>query len=324
MLKDDILKYFIEKRTRATLNELALYFGVSRNACWKSINKLVEEGYEFINDKKHGYEFVDNDKLNADIINNISNRFKCIEVFDSLESTNTYLKYLSSKEDNIVIVSDEQTGGRGRRGKSFTSIKGKGAYFTLFLKDSLNVNDVGFLTICAAVAIRRCLKDIYSINTDIKWLNDIYYNKKKLCGILTEVSVCAEEQTINEIYVGIGINNKHVSDEISSFATSIEEITSSHVNRNELIGNILNYFDVVYQECFTNSKKQSVLEEYIDYQFIIGMEVEVQLRNEVFNAVVHSINEKAELIVIVDNNQVTLNNGTIVLKGGRDENKHTS
>lgn len=320
MLKEDILKYFIENKKKATLNELALFFDVSRNACWKAINKLIEEGYAFDNDKKHGYEFLINNKLNAVAINNVSNRFKCIEVMDSVDSTNTYLKCLNNKVSDIVVVSDEQTAGRGRRGKSFSSLKGYGAYFTLYLKDSLDVNDVGFLTICAAVAIRRCLKDKYEIESDVKWLNDIYYNSKKLCGILTEVSICAEEGSVNEIYVGIGINSKKTHEEISDFATSLEEITSNAVDRNELIGNILNYFNIVYSECFIEDNKKNVLEEYISYQFIIGMEVEVHLRNEIFKAIVHSINDKAELVVKVDTKLITLNTGTIVLKGGENEN----
>lgn len=318
MLKEKILEYFIENDTTVSLSVLAREFDVSRNACWKAINKLKEEGYLIESDKK-GYKYLISDKLNATLINTRSNIFKCIDVFDSISSTNTVLKSMADLDSFSVIVSDEQTSGRGRRGKSFTSIKGNGAYFTLYIKDQLDVSDASFITICSAVALRRCLMEKYNFKCDIKWLNDIYYNRKKLCGILTEVTISAEEGCVEDIYVGIGINTLTVDESIKDIATSIEQITSHKVDRNELIANILNYFYIVYEECFKNGKKDQILDEYISYQFIIGMNVEIHNNEEVTDAIVKSINNKGELVVEIDGCQKVINNGTIVLKGDQNE-----
>lgn len=314
MLKEKILEYFIKNESLVSLSVLANEFNVSRNACWKAINKLKEEGYEISNDHM-GYKFHSSNKLSKEAINVNSKVFKCIDVYESLESTNTLLKSMINLDNYSVIVSDEQINGRGRRGKSFTSIKGRGAYFTLFMRDNLNVADSSFITICSAVAIRRCLYEFYNISTDIKWLNDIYYHKKKLCGILTEVTISAEEGCVEDIYVGIGINTLNVDKSIDDIAISVEQITNEVINRNELIANILNCFYDVYNECFKHNKKTDILEEYISYQFIIGMEVEVHNNNIIEDAKVKSINNNGELVVEVDGVEKVLNNGTIVLKG---------
>lgn len=321
MLKDKILKFFIEEKRSVTLLELSEIFDVSRNACWKAINKLIEEGYQITSSKKDGYTYTQSDKLSCVAINTHSRDFKCVEAFDSIDSTSTYIKNRSNLDNYSVVVSDEQTLGRGRRGKDFISKKGLGAYFTLYMQEKVSTDDIGFVTICVAVAIRRCLSMEYNINADIKWLNDIYYNEKKLCGILTEATISAEEACINELFIGIGINTLTVDALIKSYATSIEEITGNVVNRNILIANILNYFKASFEECFRNNKREEILEEYITHQFIVGRKVKVDLGNKEFDAVVKGINNRAELIVEVDNEIIELNTGTIILYGENNENK---
>ncbi|MFV0423982.1 MAG: biotin--[acetyl-CoA-carboxylase] ligase [Bacilli bacterium] len=319
MLKEKILEYFMKNDEQITLSKLSTEFNVSRNACWKAINKLIDDGYEIHADKKKGYTFKNNDILSITSVNLYSKYFKCVKVFDSIDSTNTYMKSLNDLENNTVIVSNMQTNGRGRRGKSFISEKGKGAYFTFYIKDYIDTGDITFITICTAVAIRRCLNEVYNLNTDIKWLNDIYYKGKKLAGILTEATLSAEELCANELFIGIGINTLQVSDSIADFATSLEEALNLKINRSELIGNILNYFKIVYDECFKNNGKYKILKEYKSYQFIIGMQVKVERHGEISNATVKSINDYAELIVEINNQEFILNSGTIILKGENDE-----
>ncbi len=314
MLKEKILEHFIKNNETYTLAQLAEFFGVSRNACWKAINKLKEEGFEFENDKTNGYSYINSGKLSCAEINLISKHFKCSKVFDLIDSTSTYLKNNTKANNLEVVVANEQVQGRGRRGKTFVSKKGLGAYFTLYMQQRIDFEDINYVTICGAVAIRRCLYDIYNISADIKWLNDIYYKNKKLSGILTEAVMSAEEACVNELYVGIGINTGKVDESINSFATSIEEIIGEKVDRNILIANILNYFNDIYDECFKLNKKKDILEEYQSYQFIIGMNVNVDLHGDVFDATVKYINDQAELVVEVDGKEVTLNSGTIILK----------
>ncbi len=315
MLRDDILKYFVENKKQVTLNELALKFGVSRNACWKAINKLGEMGYEFSSDKRNGYTYKSFDKLNYVEINYYSRYFNCIDVFESIDSTNTYLKGLNEVGNMSVVASEEQAAGRGRRGKDFVSKKGMGAYFTFYMQERIDTKDIGFITICVAVAVRRCLFEVYGVETDVKWLNDIYFNNKKLCGILTEATISAEELCVTELFIGVGINTLPIK-EISEYATSIKEISGVHVNRNELIGQILNYFKDVFDEFLNEGKKEIILEEYISYQFILGRDVDVEIDGIYYPASVVGINDKAELVVIIDGEERNLNSGTVSLRIG--------
>ncbi|MFV0498674.1 MAG: biotin--[acetyl-CoA-carboxylase] ligase [Bacilli bacterium] len=318
MVKNKILEYFFCNNKQATLSFFAKEFNVSRNACWLAINKLVEDGYDIKSDGKKGYIYFDNDKLSAVEINQYCNNFKCIEVLNSVDSTSNYLKRLDILSTNIIVASDEQTSGRGQRGKNFLSKKGNGAYFTIYLKESFDIDDIKYITICSAVAIRRCLHELYKIDVDIKWLNDIFYKNKKLGGILTEVTVNAEEHSVSEIYVGIGINTLRVDDEIEDIAISIEEISGNKVNRSQLIANVVNYFDQVFM-ILKQGESMKILNEYKLYQFIIGKKVLVREAEVEYTATVDSINNDAMLVVNANGIIKVLNNATIRVKEVQNE-----
>lgn len=315
MLKDEILRLFIQKEGNVmSLNDLANTFDVSRNSCWKAINKLIDNGYNINLIKNKGYSFERSNIISKVEIDMYTHKFNCLEVFETIDSTNTYMKNLNNKQHRDFVVAKSQTNGRGRRGKSFVSTVDKGVYFTFFYNKVIPIRYFSYITICSAIAIKRALLQLYDINVDFKWLNDIYFNNKKLAGILTEVVIQAEEMTVNEICIGIGLNTEKVDTSIEDIALSIEEILNLKVNKNELIANIMEIFENVFEDCFESGNYKSILDEYKSSLFIIGKEVEVNLNNKVILGTVVGVNDDIELILDSGDETYIFNNGEVSVK----------
>ena len=153
--------------------------------------------------------------LNTDFIG------KKIIYFDSIDSTNTHAKSIGNEsEDGTVIISEEQTNGRGRVGRLWHSKKYEGIWMSIILKPDINPIEAPFITLIVGASVVRALNKL-GIESYIKWPNDLIINGKKICGILTELS--AEVDKVNYVVAGIGINVKSMEfdDEISNVATSI-------------------------------------------------------------------------------------------------------
>ncbi len=311
MLKDNILNYFIENENQVTsLSKLANLFNVSKTACWKAVNKLVEEGHTIVLEKNSGYIYNNDDILSIVEINKYTN-FKCVELFEKIDSTNTYLKNNSNKNHRDIVVAVEQLAGRGRRGNSFLSLKNRGVYFSFYYDKVVDINYFAYITICSALALRRALKQLYDVSVDIKWLNDLYFNNRKLAGILTEVVVQAEEMSVGAICIGIGLNTKEVDETINEFAIGLEEITDKIVNRNILIATIVNNFEMVFEQCFINKQYDLILSEYRDALFILNKKIKITIDKQIVTGIALDINNKAELIVDVDGKQHIYNTGEV-------------
>ena len=187
----------------------------------------------------------DNDLLNYDNIsyklstNIIGNK---IIHFESIDSTNDYAKKIALKEmDGTVIISEEQTKGRGRLKRKWYSKSMEGIWMSILLKPYIMPQKSSFITLIAGASVIKALNKL-GINATIKWPNDIIINNKKVAGILTELS--SENDRINYIVLGIGINVKTTdfSQEISEIATSLYK-EGYKISRVELIVNILNEFE---------------------------------------------------------------------------------
>lgn len=293
-----------------SLSKLASEFGVSRNACHKVIKKLVEEGYNITLIERKGYVYKYQDKLSKEVLNDELDLN--IELLETIDSTNTYLK---SNEQLDLVVSLEQVTGKGRRGKSFVSAFDKGIYMTYRYNNKIDIDDISFVTICSAVALRRVIKNLYNIDLDIKWLNDLYFNNKKICGILTEATILAEERKATNFVVGVGLNVYNVCDEIKDIATSIEEISDVCINRNNIIIKFISMFNELCDEVFINNKREVILDEYISYQFIIGKNINIEDDGNIYSAKVLGIDSSARLIIEDDMGQIKhIYNGMVSLK----------
>ena len=206
--------------------ELCNKFGVSRTAIWKVINQLKEAGYEIEAAQNKGYHLIAApDVMTEAELESLKNtQWAGCEIycFDSIDSTNTKAKELAEAghPSGTLVVADQQTLGRGRRGRSWESPAGTGIFMTLMLKPDINPNNASMLTLVAAMATARAITEVTGEAAQIKWPNDIVMNGKKVVGILTEMS--AQFDYINHIVVGIGINvhNEEFPEEIAMASAS--------------------------------------------------------------------------------------------------------
>lgn len=259
-------------------------------------------------------EKLDNNLSKEKISNQLLNNHK-IEIFDEIDSTNNYLKTCSKsqKEDFHIAIANCQTNGRGRMNRSFFSPLGKGIYFSILLYPSLTPQDCIFLTIIAAVSVTRAIKQTLNLDTQIKWVNDIYCKGKKLCGILTETTINTKDNKLDFAVVGIGINFEKTTfpPEISNIATSLEECAKFICDKNTLIAEIINNFEELYNKL----PNKDFMKEYCAKSILIGKEVTVIQHNCSYKAYVSSIDENANLIVKDQNGKLhTLFSGEVSLK----------
>lgn len=327
MLKNRVL-YILEqqKGNIVTGGQLASLLGVSRNAIWKSIHVLRENGNEIVAIPNSGYKLmITNDTLFEKIVQEkLTTTFigRKIEFFPTIHSTNQYLKEMDNTDiDNgFVVVSDEQTSGRGRRNRKFISCKHEGIYLSILLKLHRVSQDIRLLTICAAVAVSKAIEKICNIKTEIKWVNDIYCDGKKICGILTEAILSAELQELNTVIVGIGINTGNVPLEINNIATSIQEITGIRGIRNQLIAEVLNQFEVIYLDYIEREKKDEIIKYYESRLFIVGRQVLVMGINYNYIATVLGIDKTGALVVKDDIGDIKhITTGEIKLEWGNEK-----
>ena len=280
-VKDEVLKELENnKGDYISGGQLADNLGVSRNSVWKAIKALEKSGCEINAIPNKGYCLAEkNDILSSySIKQHLKNPHLDISVFSSVTSTNTILKEMAEQgaKEGTVIIAEEQTAGRGRTGKQFYSPKGTGIYISILLRPDIPAEESLFLTTSAAVATARAIEDVSDKRALIKWVNDIYLEDKKTCGILTEGAFNVETGKLDYAIVGIGINvcipDGGFPDNIKDIATAIFDKQTDSINkRSILIANLLDYF----MEYYKDFKSKSYVKEYIERSMIIGKTITV-------------------------------------------------
>ena len=251
-VKDEVLKELENnKGDYISGGQLADNLGVSRNSVWKAIKALEKSGYEINAIPNKGYCLAEkNDILSSySIKQHLKNPHLDISVFSSVTSTNTILKEMA---------------------------KGTGIYISILLRPDIPAEESLFLTTSAAVATARAIEDVSDKRALIKWVNDIYLEDKKTCGILTEGAFNVETGKLDYAIVGIGINvcipDGGFPDNIKDIATAIFDKQTDSINkRSILIANLLDYF----MEYYKDFKSKSYVKEYIERSMIIGKTITV-------------------------------------------------
>lgn len=324
--KEVILKKLEENRDKFISGEdIAEELNISRTAIWKAINSLRNEGFIINSSTNKGYKLDNNsDKLSKYGIKfNLRDELKNsdIYIYDSIDSTNTEAKRLLYNEELknfTILVSEEQTMGRGRTGKNFTSPKGTGIYLSiiLFPDNKFDLSAFDLITIKAAVAVVTAIKNKTDKNPKIKWVNDIFLNHKKICGILSEADTNFESHEIKSVIVGIGLNfkteEKDFGDNLKSIATSLLQNEKSSLLRNEMIAEIVNEF----YNSYYNLSDEEVIQIYKENSILLGKEIYFEKNNKRYDAKAIDINEKGNLIVELENKEtMTLFSGEVSVKG---------
>lgn len=301
--------------------EISEKLGVSRQAVWKSINALKEKGYEIQSVTNRGYRLVSSpDYLNESSLKTLlHNKIigKNLIVLDSVNSTNDYLKKLGNEgcENGTVVAAREQTRGKGRLGRTWQSKKDDGIAFSVLLRPNVAPSEVSAITPLAGLAVCKAIREYTKLDCVIKWPNDIIVGRKKLVGILTEMS--AEFDAVEYVITGIGINVDHTSfpEEIAFKATSLLLETGRHIDKNEFLACVLEHLE---NEFVKNNLEltPTALSEYTDLCATVGRSVTFQRGTRRISGMAAGVSEYGELKVMMSDGTISLvNSGEVTVQG---------
>ncbi len=319
-IKDAVLQQLEEnKGSYISGATLASALGVSRNAVWKSIKSLEKSGYQIHAVPNKGYCLsLQNDILSSSSIGKYLQEDLDISIYKSVTSTNTVLKEKAEQgaPQGTVIIAEEQTAGKGRTGKTFYSPKETGIYLSILVRPDIPAAEALFLTTSAAVAVARAIEDISGRPAQIKWVNDVYLDFKKVCGILTEAAFHMETDTLDYAIVGIGINlclpKEGFPSSIKNTATAVFENNADSAHKKSiLIAHLLNYFFEYYRDF----KSKQYVKEYIARSMVIGKEISIINGPDSTDAVAIEIDDRCRLKVrFADGTQKWLSSGEVSIK----------
>jgi len=306
--KAEVLRLLRESREFISGQELCEKFSVSRTAVWKIIKQLKEEGYEIEAVQNKGYRLLKMpDILSQSEIESrlegewISNR---VYFAEEVDSTNIWGKRLAEEgaPHGTLVVADEQTQGRGRRGRSWESPRGTTVSMTLILRPDLEPVRASMLTIVMGLSVAQGLQELLDVPVQIKWPNDAVLNGHKLCGILTEMS--AQIDYINYVVVGTGINvnQTEVPEDLKEIATSLRMETGHPVNRAEVICAVMKAFARNYQVFMETGDLSGLQDAY--NEILANKDRQVRVLDP-FEGVALGINERGELLVKQENGTVS-------------------
>ncbi len=309
-MKAEILALLRENDKFISGQELCNRFGVSRTAVWKAINQLKKEGYRIEAVQNKGYHMVSSPDILSK--NEIESRLntkwlgKQIVYKETTDSTNADARRMAEDkvESGLLVVADSQTAGKGRRGRNWQSAKGTNLYFSLLLKPDFAPDKASMITLVAAYSVAKVIAEHTGLEAKIKWPNDIVVNKKKVCGILTEMSM--ERDYIHHIVVGIGINvNEEVfSEDIVSMATSLKIESKKVISRASLLCDILAEFEKDYEIFLMATDLKPFVEEYNKRLVNKGSLVKVLDPKGEFTGIAGGINEEGMLLVFKEDGQI--------------------
>lgn len=239
------------------------------------------------------------------------------EYFSEIDSTNRYLKELANNgaPEGRVVLANRQSAGRGRLGRSFFSPEDKGIYMSILLRPDIELERSVLITSMTAVAVARAIERVSGVAAQIKWVNDIYINQKKVCGILTEAGINAETIRLDYAVVGIGINvgTMEFPEELQEIATSVSNECRQNVTKEALIEEILKELELWYPTLWNGS----FLQESRERSILLGKEilvVDALAEGGSYIAKAVDLNELGHLIIERNGNREVLNSGEVSIR----------
>lgn len=260
-VKNELIKLFEQNRGRyLSGEEIADSLGCTRGAVWKAVKKLQSEGYDISAVTNRGYRLDSADMLSAAGIEKYltDNSGISLTVYKETDSTNTRLRELATEgaPEGTAVIAGMQTGGKGRLGRKFFSPSDTGLYMSILLRPEMTAADAVRITTAAAVAVADAVEKISGRKADIKWVNDVYIDGRKICGILTEAAFSLENGGLDYAVCGIGIN---VYEPEGGFPEDIKDIAGAVLDtpaddvRNRLAALVLENFMGYYHQLSENS-----------------------------------------------------------------------
>lgn len=302
-MKSKILEILRNQETYVSGQELSELFGVSRTAVWKVIHQLSEEGYKIEAVPKKGYHMLETPDvvLREEIESLMKTRWAGRKVVyrDTVDSTNNLAKTMAEagEPEGTLVVAEEQTGGRGRRGRNWSTPHGSAVAMSLILRPDIRPELASMVTLIMGLSVAKAVNQLYPLKAGIKWPNDVVIGGKKICGILTEMS--AEMSGIHYLVIGTGINANvpEFSPELKTIATSLSLELGKKVNRAELIAVCMEYFETYYEQFIKAGDLSPLLKDYEALLLNLNNQVKVLEPGKEYLGISRGIDEKGELLV---------------------------
>lgn len=296
--------------------QLAQTLGVSRAAIHKAAAALTTQGYTLEAAPRRGYRLLGGDPFCADAVGEYP---APVYVYERLDSSNQTAKRLAlaGAPHGTLVLAGQQSAGRGRMGRRFESPAGKGIYLSLVLRAPMPASEALGVTVGAAVAVARAVQKLCGIELGIKWVNDLYYQGKKVCGILTEAGTSVESGLLEWLVVGIGLNLTTTPadwpEELARTAGSLFPGGPAPVGRAALAG-------AIARELLALCPSFDCLDEYRARCFVPGHWVTVCAETETYAAKALAIDEEGRLVIQRENGrQEALRCGEVTTRPARTE-----
>jgi len=232
--------------------------------------------------------------------------------YEETDSTNRVAKELAARgaAEGTLVLANRQKGGKGRLGRSFFSPEG-GIYMSMILRPTVPAERALMITTCAAVAVARAIERVCDTTAGIKWVNDIFVDGKKVCGILAEAGLNPNSEIPDYVILGIGINVKkqQVPEELKGIVGCLED-NGQNVLKEDLIAAVWAEFGALYQ----NLSTAVFMEEYKERSILLGREVTVLAVEGEYRAVVTDIDEEGHLIIRRDGQEAFLSSGEVSVR----------
>ncbi|MDD2510115.1 MAG: biotin--[acetyl-CoA-carboxylase] ligase [Syntrophomonas sp.] len=303
--------------------ELAEKLGISRVAVWKHIENLKSEGYVIVGVSGKGYRI--EETYNVLLLERLSSDLSTarlgwnLQLFPELDSTNEMAKKLiieGQATEGTVIISRQQSRGKGRRGRSWQSPRG-GLWFSVILRPELALQEVVLLPLVFALAISRALESFLSAGVQIKWPNDVYINGKKVAGILLELS--GELEQADYLVAGIGINvnfdRTSLPEGVANIATSLAEESGNYHQMDEILLRVLQSIEGYYCK-FLENGFEDIRKEYKSRCLHLGKMIRLDTPRGSLEGINVDIDEQGNLIIDAGDRIEHLTTGDVALLDG--------
>ena len=302
LVKDRVLEALETHRGEFFSGEaLAQQLQVSRNAVWKAISQLRQTGYPIRAISNRGYCLEANSTMLSpqSVSRHLTVPGLTIEVEPEVSSTNNVLRRRAEDgaPEGLALIAERQTAGRGRRDHGFFSPPDSGLYLSFLLRPQLSTRDSLCLTTCAAVAVALAIEECAGIPAQIKWVNDVFCQDKKVCGILTEAALDLETGGLQYAIVGIGVNlyppTGGFPPELPEAGTVFSSRPQGLEGRSQLAGSILNHFFAFYP----NLEQKPFFQDYRQRCLVLGQEITILEQGQTRPAVALDLEEDFSLRV---------------------------
>lgn len=295
--KMELLRLFTLNNNVASFESVRESFDIRNADRFVDLIKFV--GYD-IKKENDLYRFVPDAVISKEkVLALLENNSVRLHIYDELPSTNdTAMSMaqdaLEDKVDYEVIIASRQTRGKGRKGRNFYSPDDTGLYMSIIVRPDMNIEQVTYITAATAVALANAVEYVTGGIAKIKWVNDIFFDNKKVCGILAEASLDALKNSFNYVVVGIGVNlgipQNGFPDELKDIAGALSK---NEIDRSFFAAVVINSFI----DAYSNIRSRTFLPEYRRRQFILGKEINVIKQDCVKQAKAVRIDDECRLVV---------------------------